>query len=170
MPGITFFDICQEEMVVTRMFLEERFIIGSTVPGTRSSHHFVPITSSKIGHKLCSDDQSYVSTHKFDLPTILNDRDIVPMQYVTCVLDSVWWVGMIESVDGSEVAVKLMHPKGGRQNSYTWRQVDNTWFIHKKNILCIVSPTTPTGRTYRLTDEECKNTITAFELHKKNNV
>ena len=169
MTTIKFFDISQEEMVVTRKSLEERFTKGDTVPGTRSSHHFVPISSSKIGHKLCSEDDSYVSTHNFDLPTILHECDIVPMQYVTCMHDSVWWVGMVQGVEVAEATIKLMHPRGGPRKSFTWQQVENVWSIPIKNILCIVSPTTPTGRTYKITDEEYKNTIAALEWHRNNN-
>ena len=43
--------------------LEKRYEDGDTVPDTQSSHHFVPLSSSRIGHKLISEDESYVNNH-----------------------------------------------------------------------------------------------------------
>ena len=34
-----------------------------TLLGTRSSYHFVPLSFSQIGHKLTSEDESYVDIH-----------------------------------------------------------------------------------------------------------
>ena len=48
--------------------LEERLSSGNTVPGTRSSHHFIPLSSSKIAHKLSSEDESRAGTRDFNLP------------------------------------------------------------------------------------------------------
>ena len=42
---------------------------GETLPGTQSSHHFIPLLSSKIADKLLSEDESHVGTHDFNLPT-----------------------------------------------------------------------------------------------------
>ena len=169
MSAIKFFDISQEEMVVTRKFLEERYSKGDTVVGTKSSRHFVPISSSKIGHKLCSEDDSYVNTHDFDLPTILHESDLAPMQYVTCVHDKFWWIGMVQTVEGGEARVKFMNPRGGLRKNFTWREIENVWCIPIKRILCIVSPTTPTGRTYTITEEEYRKTISALDWYKKHN-
>ena len=118
MSSITFFDISKEDMVATRKFLEPRFARGDTVPGTRSSHHSVPLSTSTIGHKLSSEDETYVDTHNFDLPTILDIGNIRPMQYVTCIHDSAWWVGMVKSVQQGKVTVKFMHPRGGPRKNF----------------------------------------------------
>ena len=60
-----------ETMVVTRKFVKLRFARGDKVPGTRSSHHFVPLSTSRIGHKLTM-DESCADIFDFDLPTILD--------------------------------------------------------------------------------------------------
>ena len=69
MSKIKFFGYSKETMDEVRKSLEERFSRGNTVPGTRSSHHFIPLSSSKIAHKLSSEDKSHVGTHDFNLPT-----------------------------------------------------------------------------------------------------
>ena len=97
--AIKIFDISQDDMVKTRKLQEARSARGDTVVGTRSSHHFVPLSTSRIGHKLCSEDELFIDTHDFDLPTILDAADISPMQYVTCIHDSAWWVGMVKTVE-----------------------------------------------------------------------
>ena len=81
MSKIKFFGISKETMDEVRKSLEERFSRGNTVPGTRSSHHFIPISSSKIAHKLSSEDESHAGTHDFNLPTTFQLCDIRPLTY-----------------------------------------------------------------------------------------
>ena len=56
MKSIIFFGNDKEVMVEVREKMEKRFKDGKMVPGTRSSHHFIPQSASQIGHKLCSED------------------------------------------------------------------------------------------------------------------
>ena len=80
---------------------------GNTVPGTQSSHHFIPLSSSKIAHKLSSEDESRAGTHDFNLPTTFQLCDIRPMTYVTCLYDSFWWVGLVTQVDVEQGDVRV---------------------------------------------------------------
>ena len=45
--------------------LEDRFALGSTVPGTRSFHYFEPIGPYEIAYKRTSEDDSFSGTHNF---------------------------------------------------------------------------------------------------------
>ncbi len=139
------------------------------MPGTRSSHHFVPLSTSKVGHKLSSEDESYVDTHDFDLPTILDMSDISPMKYITCIYNSFWWVGIVNKIDveQGDVNVNFLHPHGPRK-TFNWPQREDSCFVPMKNVLCIVSPTTSTGRTYKINEEDYQKTVTAFDWHKEN--
>ena len=50
---ITFFGICKESMIsVENLEIEKWYEGGDTVPIARSSHHFIPLSSSEIGSKL----------------------------------------------------------------------------------------------------------------------
>ena len=75
--------------------LEKCYEGGETVPGTRSSHHFVPLRFLTIRHKLTSEDESYVDIYDFNVPTLLEIGYISPSAYVTCIYYSFSWVGMV---------------------------------------------------------------------------
>ena len=59
-PSITFFGVSHKEMVNVYADLEDRFAKSKAVPGTRSSHYFVPISCNKIVHKLTSKDREFL--------------------------------------------------------------------------------------------------------------
>ena len=67
-PSITFFGVTQEQMVNGPAGLEDCFAKSKTVPGTRSSHHFVPISFNKIAHKPTSEDRK---SPQFDFEKLL---------------------------------------------------------------------------------------------------
>ena len=68
MSKIKFFRISKETMDEVRKSLEEWFSRGNTVPCTQSSHYLIPLSSSKIAHKLSSNDKFHAGTHDFNLP------------------------------------------------------------------------------------------------------
>ena len=76
---------------------------------------------------------------------------------------------MVQTVQGGEAKVKFMHPRGGPRKNFVWRELENFWFIPIKRILCIVSPTTSTGRTYTITETEYGKTISALDWYRKHN-
>ena len=94
---ITLFGICKESMISVEN-LEKWCEGGDTVPGTQSSHHFVPLSSSRIGRKLINEDESYVDIHGFNVSTLFEIGDISPSAYVICIYNSFWWVGMVSLV------------------------------------------------------------------------
>ena len=79
MSQIKFSGISKETMGGVHKSIVEQFSRGNTVPGTQSSHHFIPLSSSKIAHKLSSEDKSHADTHDFNLPTTFQLCDIRPM-------------------------------------------------------------------------------------------
>ena len=58
-------------MVNVRADLEDRFEKSMIVPGTRSSHHFVPISCHKIVHKLTSENREFL---QFDFDKSLTEE------------------------------------------------------------------------------------------------
>ena len=68
MMSIKFFGICKESMIsVENLEIKKWYEGGDTVPITRSSHHLVPLSSSRIGPKLTSEDKSYVDIQSISL-------------------------------------------------------------------------------------------------------
>ena len=59
-PSMTFFSVSQGEMVNACADLEDHFAKSKTVPRTRSSHHFVPISCKKIADKLKREDREFL--------------------------------------------------------------------------------------------------------------
>ena len=164
MTSIIFFGITKERMVHVRMFLEKRFESGNTVPGTRASHHFVLLSSAKVGHRLTSEEESFIDIHNFNLPTIFNMSDFTPSTYVTCTCNSFWWVGIITMVDkeAGDVKIDFMHPNGPRK-TFNWPQHTDTCYVPIKNIIHkIAAPTTSTGRTYKIDEDDYQKTVSVF--------
>ena len=81
MSQIKFSGIDKETMGGVHKSLVEQFSRGNTVLGIHSSHHFIPLSSPKIAHKLSSKDESHADTHDFNLPTTFQLCDIRPMTY-----------------------------------------------------------------------------------------
>ena len=168
MKSIVFIGIDKTEMQEVRKEMEKRYEDGDTVPGTRSSHHFIPLSSSKIGHKLCSEDESFVDVHDFNIPSPVDIGSITPSSYVTCSYNSFWWVGLINNIDMEmgDVHVDFMHPHGPRK-TFNWPARADKCYVPFKNIVHIIqAPTTITGRTYKIENEDYNKTVAAFaKLH-----
>ena len=85
-----------------------------TLPGTRSFHQFIPISDSIIDAKYVSDDQYYAVQFDFNIVHLLGPGDTLsPSQFVVCLYDRQYWVGIIMEVstENLDVKVKFMHPK-----------------------------------------------------------
>ena len=68
MMSIKFFGICEENMIsVENLETEKWYEGGDTVPVTGSSDHLVPLSSSRIGSKLASENESYVDIQSISL-------------------------------------------------------------------------------------------------------
>ena len=125
-------------------------------------------SASQIAHKFCSEDDSLVDIHDFNIPTRVDISDIGPSSYVTCVYNSFWWVGLVNHIDKEEgdIKVDFMHPHGPRK-TFNWPVGGDSCYVPVKNIVYGISPpTTITGRTYKISDEDYNKTVAAFaKLH-----
>ena len=79
--SITFFDVSQHEMVNVCADLEDCFAKSKTMPGTRSSHDFVPISCNKTARKLTSEDREFL---QFDFAKSLTEEIEVSVAYSIC--------------------------------------------------------------------------------------
>ena len=167
MKSIIFFGI-DKDMVEVREKMEKSFKDGKTVPGTRSSHYFIPQSASEIGHKLGNEDDSFVDIHHFKIPTQVDIGDIAPSSYISYMYNPLWWVGLVNKVDEGQgdVDVQFMHPHE-QQKTFNWPQGSASCYVPKKNIVCAIQArNTTTGRTYRICDEDYDKKVAAFaKLH-----
>ena len=102
MMSIKFFGICEENMIsVENLETEKWYEGGDTVPVTGSSDHLVPLSSSRIGSKLASENESYVDIQSISLCNLCIQLVLVG--------------GMVFLVDiaGGDVNnIDLIHPSG----------------------------------------------------------
>ena len=100
--SIKFIWICKENIIsFENLEIEKWCEGGDTVPVTLSSHHLVPLSSSRIGLKLASKDESYV--------------DIQSISLCDQCIQLILGVGMVSLVDiaaGDLINIDLMHPHG----------------------------------------------------------
>ena len=167
--GIQFFTIRKAEMTSIRTLLEERYKLGSTVEGTRSFHHFQPLSTTKIQAKFLSVETEYAITHSF-LQTEQDAHDeliasLSQNDYITCVYGNFWWVAMVLKVDCEEkdALCSFMHPHGYSEN-FHWPTRDQVYVPFSKILLKVATPTalSTSGRHFSLKKEELKLTVEKF--------
>ena len=75
-----------------------------------------------------------------------------------------WWVADATGTDleMQEVSPSLLHPCGPSRSNYYPQKAD-ILTVHISDILAFVEPTTYTGRTYTLTDDEIDSATQALE-------
>ena len=139
------------------------------LPGTRSSHHFVPISCNKIAHKLTSEACKFL---QFDFDKLLNKeidiKNIKCFSYVSCIYDTFFWVSIVTEVNVHEgdLKIEFLQPHGPRK-TFSWPSVVDKCFVPASNILCVITaPTTITGQMYWISHTDFEQTLKAYENHK----
>ena len=142
----------------TRVILNERFEGVTQIPGTRSFHEFSPIDQYSIEMKRTSEDKKPSYVHNFKNQTKQNSV-IQVLDYVSCLYDKKWWVGIIINVDKEkDVQVKFMHPSSPSR-SFQWPHVDDICWVPNDYILCKIDiPITSSGRFYSILEHDRKVT------------
>ena len=161
---INFIYISSDELQETRIFLQDRFVNASTIPGTRNFHQFVPVGNLKIATKRCSEDREIALVHNFNPNTTVTDIEVFHFEFVCCLYEQQWWIGMVQDINKEEadVAVKFMHPNGPSA-SFIWPRKDDICWVPNIHIICKIDiPLTDTGRTYHLSEDTVKKITEAF--------
>ena len=108
---VDFFNFCNDTITsVTSIFLSHEQIehcrstmkdcyeTAKTVPGTRSFHHFTPLSTSEIGTKRLSEGREFMLKFRFGEPA-LPVVDAVASQYISCIYNHSPWIGVVTDVD-----------------------------------------------------------------------
>ena len=137
----------QEKMVNVPAALEDCFAESKTMPGTRSSRHFVPMSCNK----LFTNSQVRIEFLQFDFDKSLTKEIVIKtikcFSYVICIYDTFWWVGIVTEVNLHEVDLKIecLHPHAPWK-TFSCPSAAGKCFVPASNILCVVTaPTTITG-------------------------
>ena len=159
MPSIEFFYISKEDLGPVREYLQSRYELGSTVPGTCSFHLFKPVDVGVISYKTTADDANFCGTfYFFNNPT--SSKVIQPKMhdYVAVTYDEHLWIGIVENFDqvAEELQVKFMIPHGVRK-AYSWPVRDDVCWLPKQDVIKVLSTpqvTSTSGRMFRLDDKD----------------
>ena len=100
---ITIF-VSKERMADVRRTLANRYDGLLTIPGTRSFHQFTPISKCKLAMKRSSKSETDDMVFELDKTNSLqiSKNDYSPNQYVACIYENKWWIGIIEIVNENE--------------------------------------------------------------------
>ena len=97
------------------------------MPGTRSYHFYKPVLSKMVvimKFERVNEDSEYCGEAVFR--KVSNVVKWQPMQFVACMYEGFWWIGLIEQLDGEleDVQIKFMHPHGPTNSVYWPRRND----------------------------------------------
>ena len=132
-----------------------------------SFHRFDPLGDLRIATKRYSEDSEIALVHSFNSNTIVTEKsgiEVFHFDYVCCLYDQLWWIGMVQDIDKEEDdgAVKFMHPNGPSA-SFIWPSKDDIIWVPNIHIICKIDiPLTDIGRTYHLSEVNVKKITEAF--------
>ena len=169
--GIEFVFIKKEDMIMLRddnSFLHKRFDPTNLyyLPGTKSFHHFTPLSTDEVGVKTVSTDTEFEFIFNFKTGQYRDEnqvavshaqptRNIGGGEYVVCRFEEKLRIGVVMSVDDPEkvAKVRFMHPPLP-SNSLSWQSRIVEFDVPLLRILLEISPpiaTTSSGRSYAVT-------------------
>ena len=158
-PAMTFNYCTTTEYDIEKLFLEKRFEKSQNIPGTRSLHSFIPISTNTLQTRRYSESEEFREQRVTQV-----DDDLEIDEYVTCVHSAKWWLAHVLEVDkeNAEVRVTLMHPCGP-SHSYKYPSKPNTRLLPLSSLLVKVDAHTITGRTYTISPKDKKRTVDKFQ-------
>ena len=153
--NIVFYTITSQNLEQARPTMSARYEHGSTVPGTRSFHQFIPTDVNAISYKRLSRNSFLAGSRNFSaLPTRISYS---VGRYVAAVYDLDWYVGLIEEEQTTdEYVISYMHPKNPRIN-LNWPLRPDRCLTPVANILCEIEVpmfSSITSRGYNLKESD----------------
>ncbi|KAG1659181.1 Hypoxia-inducible factor 1-alpha inhibitor [Nymphon striatum] len=128
--------------------------MGKTVPGTRSYHHYTPISTTEISYKRTSEHEFEQHFNLSKAVQVINDDAPLPNlnYFVACRYDTFWWVGIVDEIEAEkkDFKIKFMHPHGPSKR-VSWPERDDSCWVPINNMIAVIGvPTTRSGRIYEI--------------------
>jgi len=147
--------------------LKSRLAKARTIAGTHKLHCICPLSPETVKVKEFSKSED----SRVERVMLSSDSDLKTVDikgYVTAKYDGYWWLGCVlqTMLDSSEVEVNFLHPHGPAR-SFKYPEPADILVMSCHDILTRVEPSTATGRTYTLSDEEASAAITALKNTEK---
>ena len=125
-----------------------------------------------LATKLLKNSQVRIEFLQFDFDKSLTEeidiKNIRCFLYVSCIYNTLWWVGIVTEVNVHKFDLKIefLHPHG-LGKTFWWPSVADKCFDPVSNILCVITaPTTIIGWLYQISDTDFEQTLKAYENHK----
>ena len=96
--SVTLIFLSHEQIEHCRSTMKDCYETAKTVPGTRSFHHFTPLSTSEIGTKRPSEGREFMLKFRFGEPA-LPVVDAVASQYISCIYNHSPWIGVVTDAD-----------------------------------------------------------------------
>ncbi|KAG1702063.1 Transportin-1 [Nymphon striatum] len=131
--------------VLTKLTAEERFGMGKTVPGTRSYHHYTPISTTEISYKRTNEHEFEQHFNLSKAVQVINDD--APLlnlnDFVACRYDTFWWVGIVDEIEAEkkDFKIKFMHPHGPSKR-FSWPERDDSCWVPINNMIAVIGEAT----------------------------
>lgn len=145
------------------------------IQGIRSNHCFKPILESQqlfmcrisndLQHGLGS---KIVYGHKPHLASSLHTA-YQRGHYVAAVYDFKWFIGLVTDIyeEDSDIMISFMKQSVSNVKHFLWPQKTDELWVPVSHILCKISPpSTSTGRTYSICDDDFSTIADAFQQFK----
>ncbi|KAG1677288.1 hypothetical protein GQR58_013951 [Nymphon striatum] len=128
--------------------------MGKTVPGTRSYHHYTPISTTEISYKRTSEHEFEQHFNLSKAVQVINDDAPLPNlnDFVACRYDTFWWVGIVDEIEAEkkDFKIKFMHPHGPSKR-FSWPERDDSCWVPINNMIAVIGvSTTRSGRIYEI--------------------
>ncbi|KAG1655656.1 hypothetical protein GQR58_024414 [Nymphon striatum] len=140
--------------------------MGKTVPGTRSYHHYTPISTTEISYKRTSEHEFEQHFNLSKAVQVINDDAPLPNlnNFVACRYDTFWWVGIVDEIEAEkkDFKIKFMHPHGPSKR-FSWPERDDSCWVPINNMIAVIGvPTTRSGRIYEIDIDDFNKVVDKF--------
>ena len=145
--------------------LANRFKLAKTIAGTQKLHSFVVVSDTTLSVL----EYSLSSTHmEVSITKSTLQPSHITAGYVAVIYDDKWWVAYINEAypERNEISANFLHPNGPN-SSYVYPRHPDIIIMDVSDVMIQLHPTTRTGRTYYLPEEETHKTVEAFAFRTK---
>ena len=135
--------------------LEQCFRDSCTIPGTRTLHSFLPISTRRVRVRNFSSSATF-KEERVTLKTSDLQVDLI-VGFVTCLYDEKWWLACVLQIiqEDSQVKLTFLH-QHGPSSLYKYPGTQDIRTVPINNILTLVDPRSRSGRVYTLFKDETK--------------
>ncbi len=143
-PQLQFFFVSRTRVQEINTPLANRYKMSKTVPGTRSFHSFVPVSSNKLELRILSSSMDCINHTVGHIET--SPPELSVERFVAVKVDKKWQVGQITLIDHDSMDVEILYMKRiGNGNRLRWPVTSNVGYVAFPLILCNILPPVPIG-------------------------